>query len=185
MPTVKIWDPLVRVFHWSLALFFITAYLSEDEWLGAHVWAGYSVLGLLLLRIVWGFAGPNHARFSDFVYAPPTILSYLKDVLKFRARRYLGHNPAGGAMVLALLLSLLATTLSGLAVYGAQEFAGPLAGWFNDPAQGEVIEEVHEFFANFTLALVALHLIGVALASWQHRENLARAMFTGNKRVEE
>lgn len=185
--TVRVWDPLVRVFHWTLAVAFLAAYLVKDDWLGLHAEAGYTVIGLVLFRLVWGVIGTRHARFTDFVRSPTDVLAYLKDALAIRARRYLGHNPAGGAMVIALLVSLIFTTVSGLAVYGYGEFSGPLAvlmqnipGWL-----GNALEETHEFFANFTLLLVLLHLAGVALASLQHGENLVRSMVTGRKRQEQ
>jgi len=185
--TVRVWDPLVRVFHWTLAVAFLAAYLVKDDWLGLHAEAGYTVIGLVLFRLVWGVIGTRHARFTDFVRSPTDVLAYLKDALAIRARRYLGHNPAGGAMVIALLVSLIFTTVSGLAVYGYGEFSGPLAvlmqnipGWL-----GNALEETHEFFANFTLLLVLLHLAGVALASLQHGENLVRSMVNGRKRQEQ
>jgi len=180
---VRVWDPLIRIFHWTLAAGFAVAYLTEDDLLTPHVWAGYLVGGLILFRVLWGFVGSPHARFTDFVRPPQEVFAYLKDVVAFRARRYLGHNPAGGAMVIALLLSLAATFVSGLAVYGAGEMAGPMAGWLagiGEPGV-EALEEVHELFANLTLALVVVHLVGVVLASLQHRESLVRAMFTGVK----
>lgn len=185
-PTVHVWDPLVRLFHWLLAAAFAVAYITEDHWLALHVLAGYLVVGLLAFRLLWGFVGPRHARFADFVRRPAAVLAYLRDVATFHPRRYLGHNPAGGAMVVALLASLAATAFFGLAVYGVQEFSGPLAGPLGDLSHGwgEALEAVHEFFANLTLLLVGLHLAGVALASLQHGENLVRAMVTGRKRAE-
>jgi len=184
--TVRVWDPLVRVFHWSLATAFVIAYLTEDDWLGLHVPAGYTVLGLLMFRVVWGVIGTRHARFTDFVRSPSTTFAYLKDVITVRARRYLGHNPAGGAMVIALLLSLAIATVSGLAMYGYKEFSGPLAELMYSAPDwlGSLLEGIHEFFASFTLLLILLHLAGVALASLQHRENLVRSMFTGLKQQE-
>jgi cytochrome b len=181
---VRVWDPLVRLFHWSLAAAFTIAFLVEDDLLVVHVWAGYIVLGLILFRLIWGLVGTRHARWSDFVKPPGEIAAYLKDVVRFRASRYLGHNPAGGAMVVALLVSLAATGLSGLAVYGAQELSGPLAPMFSGMSEGwaHLLEDVHEVLANLTLVLVFLHLAGVVFASLQHRENLARAMITGLKR---
>jgi cytochrome b len=181
---VRVWDPLVRLFHWGLAATFTVAFLTEDDVLSFHVWAGYIVLGLILIRLLWGLVGPQHALWSDFVKTPAEIIAYLKDAVVFRADRHLGHNPAGGAMVVALLVSLAATGLTGLAVYGAQELSGPLApvlaglseGW------GHALADVHEVLANLTLLLVILHLAGVAFASLQHRENLVRAMVTGMKR---
>ena len=180
---IKVWDPLVRVFHWTLASGFAIAYLSEDDLLGLHVWAGYTVLGLVAVRLLWGLIGTRYARFTDFVYRPATVLAYLQDIAAFRAKRYLGHNPAGGYMVLALLVMLPLTGLSGLATYGVKEFAGPLLPWVGglDPWWGEVFEGLHEALANTTLALVVVHVAGVLLANFQHRENLVRAMFTGRK----
>ena len=182
--TVKIWDPLVRLLHWALAASFLVAYLSEDDRLTLHSYAGYTLLGVIALRLVWGLVGSRHARFRDFVTPPAQALAYLGDALRLRARRYLGHNPAGGAMVVTLLLCLSLTGLSGLVLLGAAEFSGPLAEVLRGlpPGSVDALEEVHEFLANLSLLLVLLHLGGVALASLQHRENLVRAMFTGHKR---
>ena len=181
--SVRVWDPLVRLFHWTLATAFFTAYITEDDWMDLHVLAGYTILGLVLFRMVWGMIGTRHARFSDFVRSPAAALAYLKAAVTFRADRHLGHNPAGGVMVVALLVCLTLATLSGLALYGHQEFSGPLADLMRGtPAWlGNSLEELHEFFANLTLLLVLLHLAGVALASLQHRENLVRSMITGRK----
>ncbi|MBB1126149.1 cytochrome b/b6 domain-containing protein [Thiospirillum jenense] len=181
---VRIWDPLVRVFHWSLVAAFAIAYIVEDDLLTVHVWAGYTIITLLAVRIVWGLIGTRHARFTDFIYRPPQVITYLTATLAHRAPRYLGHNPAGGAMVIVMLLALLATTFSGLALYGAAEFAGPLADLMRGMPEsgGEILEEVHEFCANFTVFLIALHLAGVAFSSLMHRENLVAAMISGNKR---
>lgn len=182
---VKVWDPVVRLFHWSLVLFFAIAYLTGEEKSALHIWSGYAVAVLVLLRLLWGIVGTRHARFNDFVYRPTTIKTYLKDVLYLRPKRYLGHNPAGGAMILLMLTSLILASLSGLAVYGADAGAGPLAGWLaGSPEWLEgVLEETHEFLANFTVVLVLLHIAGVIVESGLHSENLVRAMFTGRKRV--
>jgi cytochrome b len=181
--SVKVWDLPLRVFHWSLAVAFAVAYVSGDEVLDLHVLAGYVVMGLLAFRTLWGFAGPRHARFSDFVHPPRAVAAYLWQALTFRAPRHLGHNPAGGAMVVALLVSLALTASSGLALYGAGEFAGPLAGLMARVGDGgaEYLEEAHEFCAGLTLGLVFAHLAGVLLSSLQHGENLLRAMVTGRK----
>ena len=180
---VKVWDPLVRFFHWSLVLAFFTAYITEDDFLTLHTYAGYTVLGLILLRIIWGMIGTRHARFSDFVTSPGTAWQYLKDTLRLRAKRYLGHNPAGGAMIVLLLWSLLITTFSGIATYGAVESAGPLGNWLGNIGENgeDILEEVHEFFANFTVLLVAIHVGGVIIESLLHRENLVRSMLHGYK----
>lgn len=204
---VYVWDPFVRAFHWILVVGFAVAYLTGEEVLGVHVWAGYAVGVLIVSRLFWGFVGPNRARFSDFVSGPVTTLRYLQDLLLFRAKRHIGHSPAGGAMIILLLLFLSATVASGLVVYGAEKNAGPLAGMFApstalpaiqsevesddealDPENGSesgvarLAEETHELFANLSLLLIVLHIGAVIFASIAHRENLVRAMFTGFKR---
>ena len=182
---VKVWDPLVRVFHWTLVIAFFTAYFTEAGLLQVHTLAGYTVLGLIAVRFVWGLVGTRYARFSNFVFRPGTVVAYLKDVVALRARRYMGHNPAGGAMVVLLLVSLLITTFSGMAIYAAEHQAGPLAAWLGQASHGskEFFEGLHEFFANFTLFLVGVHVAGVIAESLLHRESLVRAMFTGRKQA--
>ena len=123
---VQVWDPLVRIGHWFLVLAFFTAYLTEDDFLTPHVWAGYGVGGYLLLRLIWGLMGPKNARFSSFVYKPAQIIAYLQKLWLRQPQHYIGHNPAGGAMVIALLLCLSATVLSGLQLYAVAEHKGPL-----------------------------------------------------------
>ncbi len=207
---IKVWDPLVRLFHWSLVAAFAVAWLTGDEESRPHEFAGYAVIGLVLFRVLWGFVGTEHARFRDFVYRPSAALAYARDLVAGKARRYLGHNPLGGAMIVALLLSLLATGVTGVAALGAKEGRGPLAGVATsavtltpaviskavadddgDEAKGEhegaesAWGEAHEFFANLTLLLVVLHVAGVIAGSLAHRENLVRAMFTGRKREHE
>ena len=201
MGKVRVWDPLVRIGHWLLAGAFFVAYFTEDELLSVHVWAGYTVGTIVTIRILWGFIGSGHAKFSDFLYSPARSFAYLIQLVRQRARRYLGHSPAGGAMVLMLLASLVATTWSGLMVYAYEEKAGPLAPMIVAQAGSPEVstlsdedsdsafeqkedfwEELHEFSANLTLLLVILHVAGVLLASRAHRENLIGAMITGLKR---
>jgi cytochrome b len=167
---VRVWDPLVRVFHWSLAALFVLAYATGDEVERLHIAAGYAIAGLIALRVVWGFVGPRHARFGDFVRSPRAILAYLRDKLLHRPPRYIGHNPAGGAMIVALLALLTATGVTGYmmttdAYWGAK--------W---------VEEVHEACANLTVGLVIFHVLGVIIESVAHRENLVKSMVTGRKR---
>ena len=195
---VPVWDPLVRLFHWTLFISFCAAWFTEGElfedlqdrlsgeWLQlVHIWAGYTIAGLLVFRVLWGFVGPRYARFSDFVYSPGIVLAYVRDVLTLRARRTLGHNPAGGAMIVALLLGLTATVVTGLALYGADKGLGPLAAMLAESSDAAIdtIKEAHEVATNFTLLLVAGHLLGVVWETLLHRENLVRAMITGRKRV--
>lgn len=126
---IRVWDPFVRLCHWGLVAAYFIAYVTEDDLMGVHAWAGYVVGALVLLRIVWGFVGPRRARFSDFAYGPRAGLRYLFALLTFRAERHLGHSPAGAVMVYALIVGLLLAVASGLLAYGAQS-KGPLAPLF-------------------------------------------------------
>lgn len=198
---IRVWDPVVRIFHWSLVAAFTIAWLTGEEESRLHELAGYAVIGLVLIRVGWGFVGTKYARFRDFVYRPSTVLAYVRDILTGKSKRYLGHNPLGGMMVIALLLSLLAASVTGLALQGAEEGTGPFAAIIastsvtvpaaiskaaadddNDGAE-ETWKELHEFFANLSLLLVVLHIAGVIVGGLVHRENLVRAMFTGRKPV--
>ena len=200
----RVWDWFVRLFHWMVAVGFFIAYFTEDDLLALHVWAGYVVGVLVVMRILWGFVGPEYARFSDFVCSPMRAIRYLVALLGFRAKRYLGHSPAGGWMVLLLLCGLCITVWSGLELYAVQENAGPLANIESslsaqsahaDDGEGEhrvrrgssgnrFWREGHELLANVMMFLVIVHVAGVFLASFVHRENLARSMVTGWKRLE-
>ena len=200
---LAVWDPLVRFGHWVLVIAFAVAYITGEEETEAselHEWAGYIVGGIVVWRIVWGLTGPRYARFSDFVTGPTQALRYLWSELTGHARRYLGHSPAGGAMVMALLLSLALTVVTGLMAdqdgskaSSGQRAAIVIQAFADERRQGEgerhgqesesAIGEAHAAFANITLGLIVLHILGVALASWIHRENLVRAMITGEKRA--
>lgn len=210
---VKVWDIFVRSSHWAVALGFFVAYLTEDDLITLHVWAGYLVGALVVLRLLWGFVGPRHARFSDFIAGPRKVLSYLMQLVSFRAPRHLGHSPAGGAMAIALWLGMVAIVWSGLEVYAIEEGKGPLAALSASPVvSGEALvtaaqasedetdednegvesegdgnsawEEIHEVLSNLVMVLVVLHIAGVLLACLAHRENLVRAMIDGRKRAE-
>ena len=182
---LAVWDPLVRFGHWALVIAFAVAYLSgeeEGETSELHEWAGYVVGGIVVWRIVWGLTGPRYARFSDFVTGPTQALRYLWSELTGHARRYLGHSPAGGAMVMALLLSLALTVVTGLMADqdGSKASSGQRAAIVihafaaDERRQGghagqeseSAIGEAHAAFANITLGLIVLHILGVALASF-------------------
>jgi cytochrome b len=204
-----VWDPVVRFGHWALVVAFAIAYFSAEEEAGGpdvlHVWGGYAVGAIIILRVLWGFIGSKYARFSDFVGEVVSAPRYLVDLVRGRARRYLGHSPAGGAMIIALLVSLAATVATGVIAYG-ERGKGPLAvdgaGIVKQAAAEEdedvravpkagakgeesVMGELHDSLANITLALIILHVLGVGLASFVHRENLLVAMITGRKRAED
>ncbi|WP_026481164.1 cytochrome b/b6 domain-containing protein [Ahrensia sp. 13_GOM-1096m] len=170
LDTVKVWDPFVRLFHWSLVGLFVFAYFTGDEWDNAHEWAGYAIAALVAVRVLWGIVGPRHARFSDFVYSPSTIITFLRDSVAMRAKRYIGHNPAGGAMVIGLIIAITAISATGY-MMTMDSFWGE-----------EWVEEAHEISVNGTLVLIIGHILGVALASIEHKENLVKSMITGLKR---
>jgi cytochrome b len=179
--TVKVWDPLVRVFHWSLVFFFLIAFITEDDWLNLHVLAGYVVSFLIGFRLLWGLVGTRSARFSTFVKSPAVMITYLKSMLSFKVPHYLGHNPLAAAMVVVLLLSVALVAFTGMTMI-ASEGQGPLAGTFFSSWGGERMEDVHEFFANFTLLMVVAHVSGVMFSSFLESENLVKAMVTGRKK---
>jgi cytochrome b len=250
--SIKVWDPIVRIGHWTLVIAFLTAYFTEDDFMTQHIWAGYVVAIVICIRIIWGIIGSKHARFSDFIYRPSAISGYIKGLFQRKPQHYIGHNPAGGAMVIALLISILITVYSGLALYAVENNAGPLANIYgnhsvasenqststntlisnaaasenesNESEADEVLEHktndsmlkenggkegfggtghsvyngkytskneqaeefwegLHEFFANFTLLLVILHVGGVILSSRIDKENLVKAMITGRKDI--
>ena len=176
---IKVWDLPLRIFHWLLVIGFFVAYLTEDDFLTVHVWAGYLVSALIVFRLIWGFTGNQYARFGNFLCSPAKSIQYIKDTIALKAKRYIGHNPAGAAMIVLLIVSILMTCITGFAVYGADQAAGPLAsiGSGNE----KLWEEIHEFFANFTLFLVFVHIVGVFFESVIHKENLAKSMWNGFK----
>ena len=181
---IRVWDPLVRVFHWTLVLSFAIAWVSANEFDTLHFWAGYTITALVLFRIVWGVIGTRHARFTDFVYRLSTIKSYLIDLAALRPKHYVGHNPAGGLMVIILLLSLGLLTFTGMASV-ALDGIGPLAGTWVESISGYWMEDVHKAVANLVLAFVLFHIAGVLVSSLVHGENLVRAMINGKKEIEE
>lgn len=168
---LRIWDPFVRVFHWLLVAGFAANFFElVRPGKSTHQVIGYVILGLIAARLVWGLIGPRHARFADFVRAPRQILDHLRQIVRSRDGRYLGHNPAGGAMIVALLLATAAV--------GATGWLSRTDWFFGVKWMGEA----HEVLANAMLALVILHVLGVVHACWRHRENLVLSMVTGRKR---
>lgn len=182
MNRLLVWDLPTRLFHWLFAITFVAAYvLGESEgWLGWHSYFGYLAGGLVLFRVVWGFVGGQYSRFRDFPLNPLAAMAYLKGLLNGDGPRYLGHNPAGALAIYGLLFLGLASAVSGVALLGADEGMGPLAGYISERWE-EPLEEFHEVLANAMLALVLLHIAGVIVGSLRHKENLPRSMVTGYK----
>ena len=169
MPAVRVWDPLQRLMHWSLVLAVAAAWLSTMVLFDSHEAAGWAALAIVLLRMLWGFVGSRYARFSEFVRSPHATLCYVRALRRHAEPHYVGHNPLGGWMVLALL-----GCVAGLG----------LTGWLytTDALWGNaVVDYTHQTLAWLLLALIALHVAGVFFTGRRHRENLVAAMITGRK----
>ena len=172
MKRILVWDLPTRVGHWLLALSFAGAFLTaeSERFRDVHVMLGYTMLGLIAFRLVWGLVGTRYARFSSFLFGPAKVLEYLRSLARLKPQHYLGHNPAGSWAIWLILLLGVATGASGWAAY-------------NDIG-GEVFEDLHEGLANTMLAVIGVHIAGVLVSSLLHRENLVSAMLTGYKNGE-
>jgi cytochrome b len=166
---ILVWDAPIRVIHWTLALSFTGAFVTaeSERFRDVHVVLGYTVLGLIAFRVLWGVLGTRYARFSSFAFGPGEVVAYLRSLLTPRPQHFVGHNPAGSFAIYALLALGLLTGLTGHANY--------------NEIGGKWVEDLHEGLANAMLAVVFVHVAGVIVSSLLHRENLARAMVTGYK----
>jgi cytochrome b len=167
---VLVWDLPIRIFHWTLALSFAGAFLTaeSERQRDIHVLLGYTVLGLIVFRLIWGFVGTRYARFAEFVHSPAYVIRYLAQLIRGHAEQSVGHNPAGAIAILLLLLFGIVSGISGWAVY--------------EEIGGDWLEELHGFSSDIMLAVVFMHISGVLVASYLHGENLVVAMITGRKR---
>lgn len=183
---IKVWDPAVRLFHGGLALVIAGAFLTaeDDDTTHLHARIGLGLVALLVFRVIWGFIGSPHARFSAFVKGPRAVLAYGRALLRGRAPLHLSHNPLGATMVVVMMTVLAITGVSGLLVYLGPEFEGPLSPWL-PMALSKGIAELHEATAWASTVLIALHVVGVIVSSVLERQNLPLAMITGMKRAPE
>lgn len=167
--SIRVWDAPTRVFHWLLVFCFAGAYLTaeSERWSLVHVTLGYTLGGLIAFRLLWGMVGTRYARFSSFVQGPAAVLKYAKSMVAGAPKHFVGHNPAGAVAIVLLLVAGIAIVATGYATY--------------NEIGGEWLSELHEASANAMLILVGVHIAGVVVASWLHKENLARAMVTGFK----
>lgn len=169
---ILVWDLPTRLFHWLMVASFVGAFLTaeSERWRDVHVVLGYTLVGLIAFRVIWGFIGTRYARFSSFAFTPSQTFAYVRSLLSAKPQHYVGHNPAGSWVIYGLLVLGVLAGASGYATYN--EIGGE---WF---------EELHEGLANSMLALVFVHVAGVLVSSLLHRENLVRAMIDGYKRGE-
>ena len=201
MKTIRVWDLLVRIFHWALVGAIIVQLITAESFQSLHARVGYASSSCCFCDSRWGFIGTRHARFKDFIYPPAEIFSYLNGLIRRRPKHYLGHNPAGGAMVFCLLFILAIVTVTGLMTYGA-EGKGPLALTSSGPVavaaadgghdhdhdhadageKGHFWKSIHETLVGFLIFLACVHVCGVVASSFVHKENLILAMITGQKK---
>ena len=186
---LSVWDLPARLFPWVLVALVVTSWASaqfaeslHDATLKYHRWSGYGVLVLVVWRVLWGFVGPAQSRFSRFVKSPAAALIYARDLISGTTRRFLGHNPLGGYMVLALLLVLLAQATLGLFVADREDLAtGPLYKLI-DPQLWKPVRHWHHFIFNRVILPLAILHIAVNLSyQFVKREPLITAMVTGDK----
>lgn len=169
--SVMVWDKVVRIFHWTIVTGFTLDMfvLAEGKW--PHRWVGYTILAAILVRLIWGFVGTPHARYADFMPSPKRLIGYLISLLKGNEPRYVGHNPAGALMMIALIIMMLGCCITGW-MQGLDRFWG--AEW---------LQELHELMANSILVLAGIHVFAAIIESFRHKENLIKSMITGRKRA--
>ena len=168
---IRVWDPLVRIFHWTVAFGVIANLTVLRHVENLHIYLGYTMVVALVVRLAWGFVGSKHARFIDFVPGPRRLIGYLKALIQRREQRHIGHNPAGAVMMLALMALIAMMGLTGW-MMGTDRFWG--VAW---------VEEAHETIANLIIAAAFLHVAAAIVESFRHRENLPWSMVTGKKRA--
>lgn len=167
--SIRVWDFPTRVFHWSLAACFVIAVITQDmeRLRQVHITSGYTMMGLVMFRLIWGIVGTRYARFSSFVPTPRSVFRYLSGIVTGRPEHYVGHNPLGALGIVAMIVLTVGVGISGVLL--------------DSGVAEDVFEDLHEGLANGMLAVVGIHLIGVVLSGVLHQENLVKAMLTGHK----
>lgn len=195
---IRVWDYVVRVTHWGLVLCFVAAYVSEDEFADLHVSAGYLVGLLVIVRLAWGIIGSETARFRTFLQGKAAVVGNLRELVEFHPRRHLGHGPAAGWMIVALLAGLTLSVASGWLAHQPSRSPAAISTIVDATGDGSEIsavvervsrpglpwDEIHEISANLTGLLIIAHVLAVVLVSWLQKENLVKSMFTGRKRAD-
>lgn len=167
---IPVWDTAVRILHWTLVLTVAAAWLTRHSAGGWHEWLGYATLAVVVARSIWGFIGSAHARFAGFVRPASITIAYARAVFSRQEARFVGHNPLGAWMVVALLSMVALVGFTGW-LYTTDRFWGV-----------EWVEDLHESLSNILFGFVALHILGVVFTSIRHRENLPASMVHGRKR---
>jgi cytochrome b len=167
---ILVWDRPLRIVHWAFVAALSVAWLTPNTFDGLHRLAGYVVMALIVFRLAWGFAGTRQSRFRGYPHLLRAAPRYVLNLTRRRAGRYLGLNPAGVCMAIALLLLMAICAMSGWMQVTVRFFG---VAW---------VQDLHTISAYGVLSLAALHVLGVAFMSWMQRENLLRSMITGRKR---
>jgi cytochrome b len=180
--TIMVWDLPTRLFHWILVALVIAQWWTARNFstMEYHLWGGYALLALVLFRVIWGFAGSDTARFSDFVRGPGVVLAYVKALLRGATPRHLGHNPLGGWSILAMLALLLVQAGTGLFANDDIFIEGPLYSWVSK-GTSDWLTTIHRLNFDLLLILIAVHLAAVLFYLLVKRENLIHAMLSGRK----
>lgn len=180
---MRVWDAPTRLFHWAITLLIIFSYVSiKKDWIQLHFLSGYTILTLLLFRLAWGVVGSDTSRFSRFVRSPIAGLQHLAHFAKREPDTEIGHNAAGGWMVLLMLAAIAAQVGTGLFSNADHIFDGPLAHHISDSAS-DWVSGLHANLFYVLLALVTLHILAIIAYAAVKRHDLTRAMVTGKKRL--
>ena len=184
-PTARVWDIPVRVFHWLLVALVVVSFTTAQiggNAMRIHELSGFSILTLVLFRVLWGIFGGTYARFSNFVRHPRQAIEYAKSLRQGRSTFYAGHNPLGAWMIVALLLCLLVQTGTGLFANDDVMTEGPLFDWVSKRTS-DMLSRIHELNFYLLLALIAVHVAAVLYYLWGKRENLILPLLTGRKQL--
>ena len=184
--TITVWDLPLRIFHWVLVLLVISQIVTVSIGGNAmeyHALGGYTILTLVLFRILWGFAGGTHARFADFLRRPVAVARYAHRLMKGTAATHRGHNPLSGWSVMLMLLSLLVQAMTGLFANDDVMMKGPLAKHVSGDASA-VFTAVHDINAGILLTLISLHILAVLFYLFRRKQDLIGPMFSGRKPIE-
>lgn len=180
---VKIWDSPTRIFHWALVINIIAAwYTIENRLIDLHQIAGYSLMGLIIFRVFWGIIGSTTSRFTFFITSPLTAFTYLKLSLQQKLHHEVGHNPAGGWMVLIMLIILSTQVITGLFANDDLGFSGILSDYVKKETS-DFLTQIHQLNFDILIGIIWIHLVAVFFYVLVKKDNLIKAMFTGTKNI--
>jgi len=184
---IIVWDFPTRLFHWLLVIFVIISFVTGKIGGNAmqyHAWSGFTILTLLLFRLVWGFVGSRESRFMTFIRGPSAVVRYATTLLRSDSTHYLGHNPLGGWSIIAMIFALLVQAGTGLFANDDIVTQGPLFNWVSK-ATSDWLTRIHKLNQVLIIALVSIHILALLFYFFYKRENLVKPMITGFKQWSE